>query len=74
MRLSEYIYSFSREDRKAVRKKIADLIGVAESTVRSWESGQRIPRYSRFDSIVSATGGVVKKQSLLNEFYENDDS
>lgn len=69
MNLNEYIKSFPKNERQQVRVDLANSIGVAETTIRSWANRNRSPNYLRLDSIVKATKGKVKKRALLQEFF-----
>ncbi len=52
MTLNEYILSVPKEDRYALRKAIANDLGVSEITVRSWANGNRKPGAFQVNSIV----------------------
>lgn len=41
MNLKQFIESKPRNERKAIRQKIAKVCGVSEITVRSWANGNR---------------------------------
>lgn len=69
MTLDTYIKSFPRSERRRLRKKIADDVGVAESTIRSWANGTRKPKPSRLESIVIATKGKVTKSHLRPDIF-----
>lgn len=59
MDLKTYIDSHDRLKRSAVREVIARHVGVSESTVRSWVSGNRNIHPKRFKLVKEATEGKV---------------
>lgn len=69
MNLKDYINSFDKNVRAQVRLDLAESIGVAETTVRSWANGNRTPGYLKLNKIVEATRGQIKKEELLKEFF-----
>lgn len=69
MNLSEYIKSFPRHERMAVRQLIANALGISECYVRSMCNGnKRIPGIYAIP-IERITGGVVSRYVTAPEFY-----
>lgn len=49
--------------------KLATEIGVSAETVRLWTVGERLPKPSRIDDIIAATGGKVTRGGLRPDLY-----
>ncbi len=71
MELREFIDSFSRHDRQAIRQMIADAHGVSEVTVRSWVNGTRKHPYSlsALEITEAVTGGRVTRYDLRPDIF-----
>ena len=65
MKLSEYINTFPRHQREAVRKRIAAKCGVSPALVRSMANGSRPIRSAYFRAIHLATDGKVGYDDML---------
>jgi DNA-binding transcriptional regulator YdaS (Cro superfamily) len=65
MKLSDYIQTFPRNQRKGIRQKIAQAAGVTEPAVRHWCKGVRRIPSERMRAIENATEGVVTCYDML---------
>jgi DNA-binding transcriptional regulator YdaS (Cro superfamily) len=76
MTLSEFVHTFPRTQRMALRQLLADQLGISEVYVRSMCSGHKSipPKYAL--RIEKMTNGVVPRHITAPEFYpiENDRS
>ena len=63
MKLKDWISKFPKAQQKAERERLAEALGVAEITVRSYINGNRqIPRkYDVVTRLEQATGGAVTR-------------
>lgn len=69
MTLSEFVKTFPRSERMAIRQKIANLLGVSEVYIRSMCSGNKpIPgKYALRIELI--TKGVVSRYITAPDFY-----
>jgi DNA-binding transcriptional regulator YdaS (Cro superfamily) len=67
MNLSNFIDS--HPNKSEARRNLADKLGVAEVTVRSWANGNRKPSALAAKNIERATGGKVTAAQLLPEIF-----
>ncbi|MBI2994643.1 MAG: helix-turn-helix domain-containing protein [Gammaproteobacteria bacterium] len=69
--LREFIVSFPRSKRAEVRRKIAEVHGVSEVTVRAWANGNRNHPYrlSAIQATESLTGGKVTRHDLRPDIF-----
>ena len=67
MTLKEYINSFPRSERMAVRQRIAKALVVTEPCVRHYANGQRDIPSKHFKSIVKECEGVEYGDLLPEE-------
>jgi DNA-binding transcriptional regulator YdaS (Cro superfamily) len=67
MRLSAYIQTFPRQQRVAIRQKIAQATGVTEPAVRHWCNGLRKIPSRCIRAIEKATEGAVTCYDMLPE-------
>lgn len=71
MTLSDYINSFPRFERSAVRRRLADACGVSEPCIKHYANGTRDIPGRHLRAIVTACGGKVHIDDLLDT-YEGD--
>jgi DNA-binding transcriptional regulator YdaS (Cro superfamily) len=67
MKLSAYIQTYPRDQRVAIRQKIAQAAGVTEPEVRHWCNGLRRIPSRRMRAIEKATEGAVTCYDMLPE-------
>lgn len=68
MKFSEKLYQL-RTQNKLSQKKLADAIGVSQSSINYWEKGQREPSYTGAYSLAKYFN--VTLTSLLDDNYDN---
>lgn len=71
MDLQEYLDSFPRSERAAVREAIASAHGVTEVTVRSWANGTRRHPCTKAAVEITemVTAGVVTRYELRPDVF-----
>jgi len=69
MNLTEYVKSFPRAKRCAVRFRIASALGVSEVYVRSMCNGQKNIPAKYAIAIELATNGLVSRHITAPDFY-----
>lgn len=69
MDLRAYVTSFPKSERAAVRKRIADALGVTEPAVRHWCNGIRRITPETAIEIETATNGAVRKEAMLPNIF-----
>jgi len=70
MKLSEYINSFPRGQRQAVRERIATAIGVSEPAVRHYANGNRRCPPERWARLLQACEGKVSLKELRGDVFD----
>lgn len=66
MNLRDYInLNQTRADRALARRSLAEKVGVAETTVRSWVNGNRYPSRFQWKRIEDATDSQVKAITFI---------
>lgn len=65
MNLSSYIQSFPKDERKAVRDRLAAACGVTEGAVKHWANGTRGVPAKHFRALIAESGGMVSISDLL---------
>jgi transcriptional regulator with XRE-family HTH domain len=58
------LYEWRKKENKT-QQEVADALGVFQSVIQKWESGETIPRAESMQKIVEYTNGEVQP----NDFY-----
>ena len=58
------LYEWRKKENKT-QQEVADALGVFQSVIQKWESGETIPRPESMQKIVEYTNGEVQP----NDFY-----
>jgi len=72
MTLSEYVKTFSRRERTAVRKRIAAMLGITEGYVRSMCNGHKTIPGKYAIGIEKSTNGAVPRHITAPLLYPKE--
>lgn len=70
MKLSQYIETFPRQERRQLRVEIAKKLGISEIYLRHMTSGRKKIQEKYAVAIEKATDGKVRRQDVCPHLYE----